>query len=128
MNTSHPVREIPEEVRLKYIDALSRKGSNWVYAGTGALLLLVADRMPGVAWLNRQSWGVWAILAGILLLLSGIVGSYASWRKRRLQKHSDKMLEVMYDDHRPFAVAGKIVEWLAFLAAVLFMLYVASKR
>lgn len=108
---------LPEDLRGKYIEALSRKGENWVWGLGFVVGLLLTAAIAQAAGFD----GKWVPLASIVLALLGAgfaVDRYRSWRARSLGSHSDKMLEVSYAEHERARTTSRVYTAIGVLALI----------
>jgi hypothetical protein len=111
---------LPADVRNEYLTALSEKGEAWVFVPTmgiiGGGLVYLFFRLG-----FKSGWAL-AVAVLIALVITGVVvGFYKRERALSLGEKSDKMLEVMYQEHQRAKLVSRIFDgifWVALIAAV----------
>lgn len=108
---------LPEDVRDKYVAALSRKGESWVW-GLAFLAMLVLTSVVSAAAGFEWKWAPLVLLVVSLGLAGYAVEFYKSARARTLAGHSDKMLEVMYAEFQRARMTSRIVQGVGLVVAL----------
>lgn len=111
----HEPSPLPEEVRKKYVKALSKNGKIWV--GTVAFFVsLLAVALLGQLVGVKAGWAAFVEVVLAIIVAGVCADMYESARANALAKHSEKMLEVMYEEQERASMVSSIVTGLGTLA------------